>query len=293
MQVKNPQLKERIIESARKCFFETGYKKTSIGDIAKEGYTTNSNIYTYFDGKLDIFNHVIGDVPFLIDTYIAKYYRTAIKQFNVERNTIDSDKLFPNELIFNKKVSMTLHILFEGSKGTPYACYKESLYSILQDCIRVVLGENIGTDTVNLLIHSFVEKILAIAPKTTPCVNAIRGFEGEYPYIFTIVEEEKRVELQIFTWRYNMEMEIIAFWNTYKSIMSSIPVNQYTYIVDCRKMPIVFDHGILKEIVTKYYETHFKSVKYVFKREQIALSIVFSRLTKEIGHTNAEIVFEN
>ena len=293
MQVKNPQLEQQIIEAARRCFFEMGYKKTSIGDIAREGYTTNSNIYTYFEGKLDIFNQVIGDVPFLIDTYIGKYYREAVKQFSLENNTMGIDEIFPDQLIFNKRVSMTLHILFEGSDGTPYACYKKGLYSMLQDCARGILGRAAGSATVNLLSYSFVEKILAIEPKVVIGRRDLVSVEESQRYNFRVIEDKRMVVLDIFEWGFNLELLIEEFWTTYDKVMSTIPVEEYEYIVDCKKMPIVFDEDVLREIVTRYYETHFRKVKYVFTHEQIALSIAFKRLTQEVGHHTAEFVFEN
>lgn len=293
MQVKNLQLKQQIIEAARKCFFEMGYKKTSIGDIAREGYTTNSNIYTYFEGKLDIFNQVIGDVPFLIDTYIEKYYVQAVRQFSLENNTIGIDEIFPEQLIFNQTVSMTLHILFEGSEGTPYACYKKGLYSMLQDCGRGVLGRTTDLAIVNLLSHSFVEKILAIEPKEVIGRKDVVSLGESQRYNFRVIEEKKVVILDIFEWGFNLELLIEEFWSTYEKVMSTIPVEEYEYIVDCKKMPVIFEESVLREIVTRYYETHFRKVKYVFTHEQIALYIAFKRLTQEVGHHTAEFVFEN
>ena len=164
---------------------------------------------------------------------------------------------------------------------------------MLQDCARGVLGRAAGSATVNLLSYSFVEKILDIEPKVVIERKDVVSLEESQRYHFRVLEEEKTVVLDIFKWGFNLELLIEEFWSTYAKVMSTIPVKEYEYIVDCKKMPVIFEEDVLREIVTRYYETHFRKVKYVFTHEQIALSIAFKRLTQEIGHDTAEFVFEN
>jgi len=55
-----PEYKEvartRIIQAATKIFSEKGYQDTSMEDIAKEIGVTKATLYSYFDGKKDIYN---------------------------------------------------------------------------------------------------------------------------------------------------------------------------------------------------------------------------------------------
>jgi AcrR family transcriptional regulator len=55
-----PEYKEvartRIIQAATKIFSEKGYQQASMDDIAKEIGVTKATLYSYFDGKKDIYN---------------------------------------------------------------------------------------------------------------------------------------------------------------------------------------------------------------------------------------------
>lgn len=292
MQVKNPEVRKRIVEAARRVFFEKGYKSARLNLIAKEGYTTISNVYTYFEGKQDLFETVIGDVPVLIDTYIAQYYCEAIRKFSL-KNKFDIYHIFPEKLIFSKEESMVLRILLEGAEGTSYACYKDSLYELLKDCIRIELGENVEPAIVNLLSYSFVEKVLAVQPKEDNKRKDSLGLKMSDIYKFNVNKQDKKVELQILCWSYVTREGIDAFWLEYDSVMDGINTIEYEYTVDCREMPVIFEEKYLKEITRKYCETQFKAVKYIFTKKQVALAIVFKRLIGEIGHDSAKVIFQN
>ena len=160
MQVRKTQIQESIIEVARRNFFLKGYRKARIEEIAKEGYTATANIYTYFKGKEDIFNQVIGDTPFKVDEYIEKYYTKAIRTFKDNWDSVKINEIFPEALLFDSTTYMNLHILLEGSEGTQYAYYKKGLVSILQDCIRTELGNEIDPLIIDVLTNSFINKIL-------------------------------------------------------------------------------------------------------------------------------------
>lgn len=290
MQVKNLCVEQRIIDVAREVFFEKGYKKARIGEISKKGYITTSNLYTYFDGKQDLFEVVIGDVPILIDEYIEKYYSKAIKKWNMDRRCIEMSNIFPDKLIFSKSVSSVLWILFEGAEGTNYEYYRRSLYQILQDCAKIALEDNSDIETASLLSHTFVEKILSIVPK--PCEGRKEKYQSGIPdvYEFTKSEVNKTIQLSIFYWPDIKKFGLQGFWRDYTKVIKTINVNEYEYIVDCTHIPNIFDNVYLDEIVRRYYHTHFKGVKYIFKKEQIALAIVFKRLARQAGDYKAEII---
>ena len=292
MQVKNLCVEQRIIDVARDVFFEKGYKKAHIGEISKRSYITTSNLYTYFDGKQNLFEVIIGDVPILIDEYIEKYYSKAIKKWNMDGRCIEMSNIFPNKLIFSKSVSTVLWILFEGSEGTIYEYYRRSLYQILQDCAKIALEDNSDIETVSLLSHTFVEKILSIVSR--PCEGRKEKYQSGIPDVYEFIKSEvnKRIELSIFYWPDLKKFGLQRFWGDYAKIIKTINVNEYEYIVDCTKIPNIFDNVYIDEIVTRYYYTHFKAVKYIFRKEQIALAIIFKRLARKVGDNKAEIIFE-
>ena len=292
MQVKNLCVEQRIIDVARNVFSEKGYKNARIGDISKKSYITTSNLYTYFDGKQDLFEMVIGDVPILIDEYIEKYYSKAIKKWNMDGRCIEMSNIFPDKLIFNKSVSTVLWILFEGSEGTIYEHYRESLYQILQDCAKIELKDDSDIETASLLSHTFVEKILSIAPKSREGRSVKLWSGASEIYQFEKDEDGKRIELKIFCWPDIKKLGLEGFWRDYVEVIKTINANEYEYVVDCTKIPNISDNVYINEIVTRYYHTHFKAVKYVFRKEQVALAIVFKRLARQIGDNRAEIIFK-
>ena len=292
MQVKKTQIEESIIDVARKSFFLKGYKKTRIEEIAKECYTATANIYTYFKGKEDIFNQVIGDTPFKVDEYIEKYYIKAIRTFKANWDSVKISDIFPEVLIFDSTTYMNLYILLEGAEGTKYAYYKKGLFSMLQDCTRTELGDEVDPLIIEILTNSFVNKMLRIEGAEKGGRKELIKLENEKIYKFNVNKRRKKIELVIFCWGHIPSEKFDVFWTQYDQIVSSCKVEEYEYTVDCRGMPVVFEVGILRIIVQRYYNTHFKLVNYVFNKEQITLAIEFERLAHKVGHKDVNIVLK-
>ncbi|MAF47432.1 MAG: TetR/AcrR family transcriptional regulator [Rhodospirillales bacterium] len=53
-QVKKTSVRDAILESATELFTEHGYSNTTLADIARDAAITMSNIYNYYDSKLDV-----------------------------------------------------------------------------------------------------------------------------------------------------------------------------------------------------------------------------------------------
>jgi len=53
-QVKKTLVRDAILESANELFTERGYANTTLADIARSAAITMSNIYNYYDSKLDV-----------------------------------------------------------------------------------------------------------------------------------------------------------------------------------------------------------------------------------------------
>ncbi len=54
MRVKNPEIREAILFAASREFAAKGYVKATIGNIARHAGTSPSNVYVYFQSKLEI-----------------------------------------------------------------------------------------------------------------------------------------------------------------------------------------------------------------------------------------------
>ena len=59
MQTKKEAIKNKILESAKKEFFEKGFKEASMRCIAKQAGVSTSNIYNYYTDKNTLFDDVL------------------------------------------------------------------------------------------------------------------------------------------------------------------------------------------------------------------------------------------
>tara|TARA_B100000315_G_scaffold258212_1_gene309541 strand:+ start:8411 stop:9007 length:597 start_codon:yes stop_codon:yes gene_type:complete len=53
-QVKKTSVRDAILDSATELFTKQGYSNTTLADIARNASVTMSNIYNYYDSKLDV-----------------------------------------------------------------------------------------------------------------------------------------------------------------------------------------------------------------------------------------------
>ena len=67
----NAETRERIVESAMKLFYQRGFDKVGIQDIARDAGTSAGTFYTYFSHKSDIILERFSS----IDGYYQRMYR--------------------------------------------------------------------------------------------------------------------------------------------------------------------------------------------------------------------------
>lgn len=295
MQIKNPKLRIEIIEASRRCFFKYGYKNTSIDTIAKEAHTTASNLYTYFSGKQEIFNEVIGDIPFLIDEYISEEYRENIKKSNISSMNINLDEIFPPiPEIFNEKVSMTLWILLEKSAGTQYAQYKEGLYNVIQDCTQSCLGKKADSTLVKVLSYGCIHKILSISKQEYHSIKdlQVNQLEVYEAYKFDLDTKNKIFNIIILKWFSPSEKILTQYLMHYEEITKKINTYEYELVIDCRPMPNISENYVLRELIQHYYCSNFLKITCILSYSQVALSVVLKRLFFNAGCQNIEIKIE-
>ena len=289
MQVKKTILKAKIIEAARESFFEYGYKNTALDKIAKEAFTTVGNLYHYFDGKKEIFNEVIGDIPFQIDTYISTYYYEAVKNMRDVQLSMDLENVFPETLIFSKKVSMTLWILLEGAEGTQYTHYKEGLYDIIDSCTRKA-NPHINPILEKIFRESFINKILSITKTVDKEISELEIGERTF-YSFYIDRNQKILQLNF----RELPVEIIkkrstrenfdSFLENYQKMVQMINAHEYELIIDLRQIPNMAEYEWIRLVIAYYHNSHFLKIKCLLNPSQIALSIVLKRISLSVGCT--------
>ena len=130
MQVKKPEIKEKIYNAAFEEFYEKGFKKATMSTISDNSGVPVGNIYRYFKNKEAIFKDIVEDVSvelsglFLNSSKIqhlskGKPYRDFLKELVLEF----TEKLL--DLSLNNK--RTIQILFEKSHGSKFENYKKNL----------------------------------------------------------------------------------------------------------------------------------------------------------------------
>lgn len=161
MQVLKEEIREKIIDTATRLFYERGFEETSMRQIAQGVDMSASNLYKYFKNKEDIFNDIVKGCQAV--------YIENIKQIISHEHKDDSDQKSNMALIqalFNviKTDHVKFVLLMDKSKGTKYAGLKNDVASqlvahILRDISVTGRQEHIA----GLLVRNFMGAIVEVA----------------------------------------------------------------------------------------------------------------------------------
>lgn len=128
--------KEKIISVAQKLFIETSFYRTTMKDIARAAKVSRRTLYTHFNSKEDIFNHIVDQKIELIEQKLEQAVRTALpadkrlklyikERFNLIAELMGGSQPIKETLHNNSKIE----ILRENIDKQEI----ELLYSILRD----------------------------------------------------------------------------------------------------------------------------------------------------------------
>ena len=84
--MENNRTKDRLVSSAKNLFIKKGYDDTTMSDIAVESGLSRRTLYTYFEGKVDIYQAVINSET---DRIIDKLSDIARKPLNPKLKIIE------------------------------------------------------------------------------------------------------------------------------------------------------------------------------------------------------------
>lgn len=125
MQVAKDQIRQNILDTARKEFLDRGFKNTSMRIISKKSSVGLGNLYNYFTSKDELFVAVL--TPFL-----TVFEKTMDEHNSEEKMTIDvlTSREYQLDTIhaFLKIIARfrkELKILFFGAEGSCLETYKE------------------------------------------------------------------------------------------------------------------------------------------------------------------------
>lgn len=167
MQVLKEEVRQNILSSAKKLFYEKGYANATIRDIAKLSGITVGNVYRYFKSKENVLEGIVEHVHEKILDILSFSEKLveegANKSFTDFRNII-------NEFIINisKEYRLELLILCTRTRGTKYETIRDDLVSLIENRIhqglfrKSVLEYKEAGFLSKIAAHAFLDSLLMI-----------------------------------------------------------------------------------------------------------------------------------
>ena len=141
--------KEKIVSVAQKLFIETSFYRTTMKDIARAAKVSRRTLYTHFNSKEDIFNHIVDQKIELIEQKLEQAVRTALpadkrlklyikERFNLIAELMGGSQPIKETFLHNNS---KIEILRENIDRQEI----ELLYSILRDRCGNILDQATST----------------------------------------------------------------------------------------------------------------------------------------------------
>jgi AcrR family transcriptional regulator len=166
MQYLKDDIRKNILEAALAEFGLVGYKRASIRSICHNARTSVGNFYKYFQGKDDIFEHLIGPVYSSLMDYAAKFNKAEFDENTEELFYRLMEKIMD---IFREN-SAELTILFNNSEGSKYETCKETFVAFATEIVTETLNYRLSLQNkrlrdnfvIYLMSYNLVESIAII-----------------------------------------------------------------------------------------------------------------------------------
>lgn len=141
MQTVKPEIRQRIIDAARKEFMQKGFERSSIRQICALAGTSKSNLYNYFKDKDELYRRILE--PTLAS--IQKGFDSAIGQTALGKSVYTEENQAMNisaviSFIYNNLQDITL-LLFK-SGGSSLENYKDDVVEKFTDILYKWVKEN-------------------------------------------------------------------------------------------------------------------------------------------------------
>jgi len=171
VQVLKDEIRNNILEAAKRIFYEKGYNNASLRDIANKSGITVGNVYRYFANKESVLEGVVYPVYSKIMDYIElseSYIKAGeSKTFEDFRNEIN-DYI----LRITKEYRLEMLILFKGTQGTKFEKTRSELVSLIENRIyeglfkRVKMDLNEAAYLSKVVARSFLDSLIMVIEET-------------------------------------------------------------------------------------------------------------------------------
>jgi len=134
MQVQKEEIKNRIMEAALEEFLLSGYRQSSMRNIAEQARITVGNIYSYFSGKDDLFENILEPAVQQLGSLVLMdvSYDSPLTNSTIEHITSSITKVF-----LDNRVEFL--ILMNGSEGSKYENIKGDIIKLAKHRIAADL----------------------------------------------------------------------------------------------------------------------------------------------------------
>src|ERR1700754_902543 len=149
-----------ILDTARALFRQSGFKKTTMGDIARSLGKAKSSLYYYYPSKEDIFEAVLhAEMDELLDQIhesISQATTSKDKLINYCRCRLNKLSQLCNLSDALKSEIAELHIVMTDLKSRFDTTHVALVKSILEECVRNGEFKKLNNDNIELVAYLMV-----------------------------------------------------------------------------------------------------------------------------------------
>lgn len=186
IQAKKEEVKKQIEAAALKVFFEKGFSKAKMSDIAEEINISVGNIYTYFKNKNELFYTVVpASLVDYLQTILVESIHIVNQNFFDDTNEKEA-AIYQEQIHLLTEYHKQIVIIFEKSHGTIYSNAKNELIDLMIATKKPYMKNTYKKSDINkeeniillnILANSFVDMILDLLKREMSVESRKRIFE--------------------------------------------------------------------------------------------------------------------
>jgi AcrR family transcriptional regulator len=179
---KDEEVKNSILEAAKRVFQKWGLNKTTMEDIAHEAGKGKSTLYYYFKSKDEIFESLIMDE---LKSIIIK----ATTSVNIVSSSKEKLKKYIATMLTEMKKTVSIYPLIKGEiKGNKefIAKLRKQLDDKEESIIMEILKQGLKSGEFNFLNETELSKAANVI------VGVIRGLEF---YLFFDIDDDEKIDI--------------------------------------------------------------------------------------------------
>ncbi len=207
MQKKKDEVRDLILEVAKKEFLEKGFAKASLREMARKAGISKGNIYIYFKNKDALFSELVNPVWSIIERsmttepeeiYLKSYGRNETKSFE------EVIGKFKENVPFFYKNFDALKLLFTASAGSSMEDFRERISQLYAQSSQTFISalsqpeSNYSWDVTEMFIHTlaslylrFLEEVIVHEPNPEELDKYIREIAVFVTYGTLALRNEK------------------------------------------------------------------------------------------------------